>query len=170
MKKAGENYRAEEKAGKNWELPPLRYGEGRGERGAFLPRPLTQPVSRASCLRIWFAAGSKADTSPRCPGVQNPYVRLRFVQNRLNGLQTIGACTGYPCIGLPVIAACRCLLMRGNGIGSSHIPVHLHQSVNQVLLLGCDALSAVDVEQQRQALIDLLHRHSKVDQLINMVV
>jgi len=37
--------------------------------------------------------------------VQNPYVRLSFVQNRLNGLQALEALSGYPCLGWPAIVA-----------------------------------------------------------------
>jgi hypothetical protein len=95
---------------------------------------------------------------------------MLHVQIDLNDVGTIATCTGYPCLGLPVIEAWRYLLTRGGGIQSSGISVHLHQSLNQVMLLGCDAFSAVDVEQHCEAVIDLLQRHSKLDQVINMVV
>ena len=120
-------------------------------------------------MRIWFVASSKGDTSLCCPGVHNPYVGMLHVQIDLNDVGTIATCTGYPCLGLPVIEAWRYLLTRGGGIQSSGISVHLHQSFNQVMLLGCDAFSAVDVEQQREAVIDLLLGHSEVDHAVNMV-
>ena len=60
--------------------------------------------------------------------------------------------------------------MRGNGIGSCGIPVHLHQSLNQVALFRGDPLGCVDGQQGCQAVIDVLVGQSEVEQLLDRLV
>jgi hypothetical protein len=95
---------------------------------------------------------------------------MQHVQIDLNDVGAIATCTGYPCLGLPVIEAWRYLLTRGGGIASSHISMQLHQSLNQVMLFRCDALGCVHGQQGCQALVDVSLGHSELKQLINCLV
>lgn len=152
-----------EKVGKNCGKSPYRYGEGEGGRHAFYrARQRARYCERHACaygLRLLPRAHVAA-----CPLlVHNPYVRMLHVHIDLNDVGALGRCTGYPCLGLPVIEAWRYLLTRGGGIASSHISMQLHQSLNQVMLFRCDALGCVHGQQGCQALVDVSLGHSELD-------
>ena len=143
---------------------------GGGARVAFRSRRRARIArARAGAYRSAPAAW-EPDTPWRPRPVQNPYVRLRFGQIDLTGLQGAGASSGYPCSTQPMIAACRCLPVACRGIGSSGICLELSDAVGQDGAGGLDALGAVQRQQGLQAAGDLLGGQSVCDQLVNFQV
>lgn len=102
--------------------------------------------------------------------VHNPYVGMANVHIELQGLQAIGACTGYPCTTLLEIVACRHLLTRGEGIGSRCICLQLLDACDQDAWTGLDALGLVQRQQGVQVLLDPGLADSTFNQLFNFKV
>lgn len=140
---------------------------GGGQGVAFRARRRARiACTRAGAYRPALAAWELDTLWPPRP-VQNPYVRLAVGQIDLNGLQGAGAPSGYPGLACTMIAACRCLLMRGNGIGSSGICLQLSDALGQDGSGGLDALGCVQRQQRVQAVGDLLDCQSVCNQFVN---
>jgi hypothetical protein len=161
--------------------PPYAYGGGGGERVPFRHQPgsvqapslcLAQCVpASAHCGHVHPPLPSGHTTHPTHPcRVQNPIVRMRIGQNGIQPLQRAEGSGGYPCLDHGVIVACRCHLMRGIGIGSCRIPVHLHDGLAHHCARGCDALGCEQRCDQFLGLAHLFDCHTVVDQLFDFLV
>ena len=75
--------------------------------------------------------------------VQKPYVRLRFGQTDLNGLQRAGWLGGYLRTNRTMIVAGRLVSVAWRGIQSSGICLQLPDACHQDCRAGLDALGCV---------------------------
>ena len=132
---------------------PGRAGGAKG--GVVRHAPGHDPHATTSACRT--RAGLRAYDTPTAPWVYKtqPLVWVQR-QKALNALQGAGGCGGYPCLPLPLIAACRGHRTRGIGIGSSIHPCHGQDLAGQAVWVGCQSLGAVGIEQVAEVLVDLL--------------
>jgi hypothetical protein len=115
--------------------------------------------------------GCQQPDTPRSAGpVQNPYVRLRFGQTDLNGLQRAGRLGGYLRTNRTMIVAGRLVSVAWRGIQSSGICLQLPDACHQDCRAGLDSLGCVQRQQGVEAFRDLLGIDAVSQQLFDFAV
>lgn len=136
-------------------MAPHRYGEGAGGKGAdswCSPAAACLPGCQQTC---GFPSGQRPDTPRSTLLVQNPYVRMPFVQAVYNGLQRAEGLGGYLCLDQHAVVAAWCLPVAWRGIQSSGVCHQLAYSCHQGVGAGCDTLGSVKRQQDFETVFNL---------------